>query len=163
MKYKAQDDEGDPDEDMEKGGYGEEEDDKDDVKKGHNGHTEEDLDKDDIDDDDDTETDEVKSMQKQLRMMKKQLRSYENSLENSIKTESENRLRKMGFKEENGLTRPRQVAIGTDGTTPLKKSSGATPETVDQLTQLSYKELRDLQHAIENGQTDGVPRELIQN
>ena len=156
---KAEDDD-DTEEDMDKGGYGDEEDDKDDVTKGHNGHEEEDLDKDDAEDNED---DEMKSMQKQLRMMKKQLRSYENSLENSIKTESENRLRKMGFKEENGLTRPRQVAIGTDGTTPLKKSSGATPETVDQLAQLSYKELRDMQHAIENGQTDGIPRELIQN
>jgi len=158
---KAEDDE-DPEEDVDKGGYGEDEDedDKDDVTKGHNGHEEEDLDKDDAEDEDDEET---KSMRKQLKMMKKQLKSYENSMEKTIKTESENRLRKMGFREENGLTRPRQVGIGTDGTTPIKKSGGATPDTIDQLTQLSYKELREMQHAIEQGQTDGIPRELIQN
>ena len=50
--------------------------------------------------------------------------------------------------------------MGTDGTTPIQKeSSGA--DTVDQMMQLSYQDLRRLQETIENGETDGIPRELL--
>ena len=67
----------------------------------------------------------------------------------------------MGFREENGLQRPQIVdtPLGTDGATPIVKKD--TTDTVEQLADLSYKQLRDLQAQIEMGNTDGVPRELL--
>ena len=50
--------------------------------------------------------------------------------------------------------------MGVDGTSPIKKSSNST-DTVDQLSELSYKQLRDMQAQIELGETDGLPKELI--
>ena len=104
---------------------------------------------------------EVKAMAKQLKAVKKQIASYEKSMEKAITKETESRLRKMGFREENGLQRPQMVAppLGTDGATPIQKTD--TTDTVDQLAGLSYKQLRDLQAQIEMGNTDGVPKELL--
>ena len=99
---------------------------------------------------------------KQLEDLQKQLGDYETNIQKQVQTESEDRLRKMGFKEETGLTAPKQINydLGTDGTTPLVKAD--TPEdTVDQLVNLSYKELRDLQTRVQAGNTDGIPRELL--
>ena len=43
-----------------------------------------------------------------------------------------------------------------------QKYKAATEEdTVDQMMQMSYQDLRRLQETIESGETDGVPRELI--
>jgi hypothetical protein len=68
----------------------------------------------------------------------------------------------MGFREETGLTAPRQISydLGTDGTTPIVKQQ-TEGDTVDQLVNLSYKELRELQTRVQAGQTDGIPRELL--
>ena len=113
------------------------------------------------DDDEDDEDDEMKSMQKELDSLRKQLADVQGNLEKAVQTESENRLRKMGFREETGLVAPKQIhPLGTDGTTPIVKST--TPaETVDQLVDLSYGELRRLQQRIQIGDTDGIPRELL--
>ena len=110
---------------------------------------------------DDDEKDEMAAMKKELDALKKQLGDAEANIEKAVQEESENRLRKMGFREETSLQAPKIThPLGTDGTTPIVK--GDNPEnTVDQLTSLSYKELRDLQNKIEQGDTDGVPRELI--
>ena len=109
----------------------------------------------------DDDEDEMAAMKKELDALKKQLNSAEANIEKAVQEESENRLRKMGFREETSLQAPKIThPLGTDGTTPIVK--GDNPEnTVDQLTSLSYKELRDLQNKIEQGDTDGVPRELI--
>ena len=68
----------------------------------------------------------------------------------------------MGFREENGLQKPQRIEtpLGVDGSTPLVKGN-SNVDTVDQLMGLSYKQLRDLQHQIETGNTDGVPQELL--
>ena len=99
---------------------------------------------------------------KQLEDLQKQLGDYENNIQNQVQTESENRLRKMGFREETSLTAPKQIHydLGTDGTTPLVKAN-APEDTVDQLVNLSYKELRNMQTMIQSGQTEGIPRELL--
>jgi len=69
-------------------------------------------------------------------------------------------LRKMGFREELGLKAPTLThGLGVDGSTPLVKASQG--DTVEQLASLSYSDLRKLQHNIEMGNTEGVPRELI--
>ena len=109
------------------------------------------------------EGDEITAMAKELKAMKKQIASYEANMEKAITTETEGRLRKMGFREENGLQRPQMVdttPLGTDGATPIVKGKDNV-ETVDQLAGLSYKQLRDLQAQIEMGNTEGVPRELL--
>jgi len=147
MKYKADDPDKD-EEDLEKEGTDEDE--------------EEDLDKQDgeAEEEDDDEKDPAKAMAKQLDKMQKQLASYEANMQKAIQTEAEGRLRKMGWREENSLAAPQNIPFGVDGTTPLKKAQNPS-EVADQLTQLSYKQLRDMQFAIENGQTEGIPRELI--
>ena len=112
------------------------------------------------DDDDDDDDDEMKSMQKELDSLRKQLASFEQGLEKSVEDASEARLRKMGFREERGLVAPQMQALGTDGTTPLVKAAD-DGDTVDQLANLSYGELRTLQMKIQSGDTTGVPRELL--
>jgi len=99
---------------------------------------------------------------KQLEALKKQVADYEANMQKAIQTETEGRLRKMGFREDNGLQRPMrtEVGLGVDGTSPIKKQA-ANADVADQLAGLSYKELRDLQVNIEQGKTEGVPRELL--
>ena len=93
--------------------------------------------------------------------MKKQLAKSETNMQKAVTSEAESRLRKMGFREENGLQAPQRInSLGIDDTTPIKKASYA--DTPDQLAELSYSELRKLQHKIETGDTDGVPRELLE-
>ena len=104
----------------------------------------------------------VEDLTKQLEQLQLQLSEYENNIQKQVQTESEERLRKMGFREETGLTAPRQISydLGTDGTTPIVKAQ-SEGDTVDQLANLSYKELRDIQTRIQAGETDGIPRELL--
>ena len=110
-----------------------------------------------MDDDDD----EMKKMRKQLETLQKQLSDTELNISKAVQTESEARLRKMGFREETGLQAPKTVnGLGVDGSTPIQKSA-AVGDTPAQLAELSYSELRRMQHQIETGNTDGVPRELL--
>ena len=109
---------------------------------------------------DEEDEDEMKAMTKQLEAMRKQLEAAEANMQKAVQTEAENRLRKMGFREENGLQAPKITnGLGLDDSTPLVKADSMN--TVDQLASLSYTELRNLQHQIETGNTDGVPRELL--
>ena len=110
-----------------------------------------------------TEYPELENMQKQIDALKSAM-SGSFDMQKAVQKETEGRLRKMGFREETSLTRPTVIryedSIGLDGTTPIQKeASGA--DTVDQMMQLSYQDLRRLQETIENGETDGVPRELL--
>ena len=108
----------------------------------------------------DEDDDDMEKMQKQIESLKKQLAETETSMQKAVQTESEARLRKMGFREENGLQAPQKInGLGVDGSAPLQKS--AVTDTPEQLAELSYSELRRLQHQIETGNTDGVPRELL--
>ena len=109
--------------------------------------------------DDEEEEPEMKAMRKQIAAMKKQLEATEAGMQKAIQTESENRLRKMGFREETGLQAPKLTSgLGVDST-PIIKSNSV--DVVDQLADLSYGQLRELQHQIEMGNTDGLPRELL--
>jgi len=110
--------------------------------------------------DDDDDDDDMEKMQKQLASLQKQLAETQANIQNAVQSESEERLRKMGFREENGLQAPKVMnGLGVDSTTPIQKS--ATVDTPDQLAELSYSELRNLQHKIESGETDGLPKELL--
>jgi len=111
------------------------------------------------DEEEEEEPTEMKAMRKQIQAMKKQLEATEAGMQKAIQTESENRLRKMGFREENGLKAPKLTSgLGIDST-PIIKSNSV--DVVDQLADLSYGQLRDLQHQIEMGNTDGLPQELL--
>ena len=152
--------------------------DEEDMEKGHNGHDdeeemgkggmyykdEEEMEEDEeivnADEDDEEMDEEMKSLAKQVKQLKKALAATESNMHKAIKVESEERLRKMGFKEDNGLQAPQRISLGLDGTDRIQKSADNI-EVVDQLAGLSYKELRDMQTNIESGKTDGVPRELL--
>ena len=111
--------------------------------------------------DDDDDSDDMKAMKKQLAEMKKQLASTEANISKAVQTESEARLRKLGFREETGLQAPKVVnGLGVDGMSPIQKA--AATDTPAQLAELSYSELRRMQHNIETGNTDGIPRELLE-
>jgi len=108
------------------------------------------------------EDEEVEKLQKQLSNLQKQIAGLD--IKKAVKNESEDRLRKMGFKEENGLQRPKIVrkdsAFGADEI-PLKKAEAANiNDVVDQLSNLSYKELRRMQAFHKQGQLEGLPDEI---
>ena len=105
----------------------------------------------------------IENMQKQINELKSAM-SGSFDMQKAVQQETEGRLRKMGFREETSLTRPTVIryedSIGLDGTSPIQKEATGA-DTVDQMMQLSYQDLRRLQETIENGETDGVPRELL--
>jgi cellobiose-specific phosphotransferase system component IIB len=114
--------------------------------------------------DDEEEDKDLEEMAKELDALKKQIANTESNMQKAVQEESEQRLRKMGFREELGLQAPQQISpLGVDGTTPIVKGNGNSVDTVDQLAGMSYKELRNLQTQIEMGNTEGVPRELLSN
>jgi len=106
-------------------------------------------------------------MQNAIQNLQKQMNNFQRNVGDKIVTESERRLAKMGFKEETSLQRPslihyddvNGVPLGIDGTTMVQKSEGL--DVADQLATMSYKQLRELQFKVENGETDGVPQELL--
>ena len=104
---------------------------------------------------------DYESMTKQLEDLQKQLASYEGNMQKQVQEESEERLRKMGFREEGGTIAPKLLGnLGTDGTTPLVKQE-TSDDVADQLANLSYKELRMLQTRVQAGDTEGIPHELL--
>ena len=147
MKQKAEDDEDKDEDDEEEKAMGF-------PKKEKAMHEGGDEDKDDDEDDDD---DDVKKLFKQMSSLQKQIESLD--ISKSVKEESENRLRKMGFKEENGLQKPQLSNVFGADETPIKKAQNVN-EVVDQLTTLSYKELRKMQELKRQGMVDGLPDEI---
>ena len=154
---------GDDEDDKEKGMHKEHGDDEDEKEKGmykeddDDDASDEPVEEKGMDDDDD---EDMEKMQKQIESLKKQLADSEASMQKAVQNESEARLRKMGFREETGLQAPKTVnSLGVDDSTPIQKS--AVADTPAQLAELSYSELRRMQHQIETGNTDGVPRELL--
>ena len=110
------------------------------------------------DDEGDDESKAMVNMKKSLLALQKQIESLD--ISKAVKEESENRLRKMGFKEENGLQRP-QLSTNVFGAdeTPIKKAQTVN-DVVDQLTNLSYKELRKMQELKRQGIVEGLPDEI---
>ena len=105
----------------------------------------------------------LEQMQKQIKELTKAFKG-QYDIQKMVQSETEGRLRKMGFREETSLTRPMQIryedSLGVDGSTPIAK--GDSPDdVVEQMMNMSYKDLRVLQEKIESGETDGIPREFI--
>ena len=111
----------------------------------------------DKEDDEGDDDDDVKKLFKQMSSLQKQIESLD--ISKAVKDESENRLRKMGFKEENGLQKPQLTNVFGADETPIKKAQNVN-DVVDQLTNLSYKELRKMQEFKRQGIVDGLPDEI---
>jgi hypothetical protein len=103
------------------------------------------------DDEEDTEKAMYARMKKQLESLQKEIADSKASLSKAVQVESENRLRKMGFKEERRLVAPKSKSFGKDEV-DIVKSAPKSKDVVADLANLSYSELRRLQHAVELGQ-----------
>jgi len=104
----------------------------------------------------------VQEMKKQLEDLQKQVAGYQEAIKKSNDTEIVQRLERMGFREENGLAAPKIIpdqTLGTEGESFMSKAE-KTEDVVEQLSKLSFKELRTLQERVESGQTEGLPTEL---
>jgi len=105
----------------------------------------------------------LEQMQKQINMLTKAFKG-QYDIQKMVQSETEGRLRKMGFREETSLTRPTLLryedSLGVDGSTPIAKGN-SPDDVVDQMINMSYKDLRVLQEKIESGETEGIPREFI--
>ena len=117
---------------------------------------------------DEEEVEEGYGFESALQNLQKQINDFSRGIDGKIVSESERRLAKMGFKEETSLQRPSLIhyddvngnPLGIDGTTPVVKEANGT-DVVDQLADMSYAQLRELQFRVENGETEGIPRELL--
>ena len=118
--------------------------------------------------DDEEEVEEGYGFERAIQNLQKQINDFSRGIDGKIVSESERRLAKMGFKEETSLQRPSLIhyddvngnPLGIDGTTPVVKEANGT-DVVDQLADMSYAQLRELQFRVENGETEGIPRELL--
>ena len=106
-----------------------------------------------------------KSQEDEIAFLKNQINEIQNGIDEKIEKEATTRLRQLGFREENGLQAPELIkydsTMGVDEETPIKKSEDNNDGVIDQLSKLSYRELRNLQYKIQVGDTDGVPNELM--
>ena len=106
----------------------------------------------------------LENMQKQINELTNALQGNVN-MQKMVQNETEGRLRKMGFREETSLQRPMRIeygdGLGIDGTTPITKTADNPEAMVDQMMNMSYKDLRVLQEQIQSGDTDGIPQEFL--
>ena len=102
--------------------------------------------------DEDIEDAVVQSMKKQIDALQKQISDYEGSLSKAVSDETDTRLRKMGFKEERRLVAPTQSTSFGEDEVKIVKASPTGGDITEQLADLSYSELRKLQHQVEQGE-----------
>ena len=105
---------------------------------------------------------ELVAMKKQLEDLQKHVAGYQEVIKKSDDAEVVSRLERMGFREEKGLAAPTLIpdeTLGTESESFLSKSE-QTEDVVEQLSKLSFRELRTLQERVESGQTEGLPTEL---
>jgi hypothetical protein len=117
----------------------------------------------DEDEEDDEGKDAIIAMKKQLEELQKQVAGYQEGIQKSSDTQVIDRLERMGFREENGLAAPKIIpdeTLGIESETFISKAEQAE-DVVDQLSKLSFKELRVLQERVQSGDTEGIPTELL--
>ena len=95
----------------------------------------------------------------QLADMKKQFEDLSKDITTKIEKGVTDRLVKMGFREEKNLAAPQLKSLG-DTSVPIVKSDDSV-DTTDELSKLSWGQLRTLQVQVESGNTEGIPQELI--
>jgi len=115
------------------------------------------------DEEEEGDQDEIVQMKKQLEDLQKQIAGYQDNIQKSADSQVVERLQRMGFREENGLQAPRIIpdeTLGTEGQTFISKAE-QTEDVVEQLSKLSFRELRTLQERVQSGDTEGIPTELL--
>ena len=115
------------------------------------------------DDDDDDDSDEIVTMKKQLEDLQKQVAGYQEAIKKSEDGEVVQRLERMGFREEKGLQAPKIIpdaTLGVESETFISKAE-EQEDIVDQLSKLSFRDLRTLQERVQSGDTEGIPTELL--
>lgn len=114
-------------------------------------------------DEDEEDQDEIVAMKKQLEELQKQVSGYQEGIQKSTDSQVAERLERMGFREENGLAAPKILpdsTLGVEGDSFISKAN-EPEDVVDQLSKLSFKELRVLQERVQSGDTEGIPTELL--
>jgi len=117
----------------------------------------------DEEEEEDEGKDAIIAMKKQLEELQKQVAGYQEGIQKSSDTQVIDRLERMGFREENGLAAPKIIpdeTLGIESETFISKAEQAE-DVVDQLSKLSFKELRVLQERVQSGDTEGIPTELL--
>lgn len=102
-----------------------------------------------------------KSLKKEFSNLKK---GFESELEKKAIEKAEDVLQKKGWTKEINR-QPRRIKDGTMGLneeTPIMKSQDRE-NVVDELKNLSWRELNEMRHSKIMGNTDGLPREVIEN
>jgi len=115
------------------------------------------------DDDEENGSDEIVAMKKQLEELQKQVAGYQEGIQKSTDSQVAERLERMGFREENGLAAPKilpDATLGVENESFISKAE-QTEDVVEQLSKLSFKELRTLQERVQSGDTEGIPTELL--
>jgi len=115
------------------------------------------------DEEEEGDQDEIVQMKKQLEDLQKQIAGYQDNIQKSADSQVVERLQRMGFREENGLQAPKIIpdeTLGTEGQTFISKAE-QTEDVVEQLSKLSFRELRVLQERVQSGDTEGIPTELL--
>ena len=113
--------------------------------------------------DDDDDSDEIVTMKKQLEDLQKQVAGYQEAIKKSEDGEVVQRLERMGFREEKGLQAPKIIpdaTLGVESETFISKAE-EQEDIVDQLSKLSFRDLRTLQERVQSGDTEGIPTELL--
>ena len=119
--------------------------------------------RDDRRDEEDEDQDEIIAMKKQLEELQKQVSGYQEGIQKSTDNQVAERLERMGFREENGLAAPKILpdnTLGVEGDSFISKAN-EPEDVVEQLSKLSFKELRVLQERVQSGDTEGIPTELL--
>ena len=107
--------------------------------------------------------DEIVAMKKQLEELQKQVAGYQEGIQKSTDSQVAERLERMGFREENGLAAPKilpDATLGVENDSFISKAE-ETEDVVEQLSKLSFRELRTLQERVQSGDTEGIPTELL--
>jgi len=111
----------------------------------------------------DEDQDEIIAMKKQLEELQKQVSGYQEGIQKSTDSQVAQRLERMGFREENGLAAPKILpdnTLGVENSSFISKAE-EPEDVVEQLSKLSFKELRVLQERVQSGDTEGIPTELL--
>jgi len=106
---------------------------------------------------------EIVQMKKQLEDLQKQVAGYQEAIKKSDDGEVVQRLERMGFREEKGLAAPKLIpdsTLGVESETFISKAQ-EQEDIVDQLSKLSFRDLRTLQERVQRGDTEGIPAELL--
>ena len=101
----------------------------------------------------------IRKALKEAKTAVKELAELKKAIPNMIKEAADARLQKQGWREEKS-TAPRTKSLGVETELPLKKSDEKSPDVVEELMKLSYRDLNRIQIAMQTGATDGLPEEL---